>query len=144
MSTTATMMAMARHRQRDVRWSVARPMPTVTTSRLPRCHRDNDGSGGDSDGDGILTAMNAGWIPCPDSDGDGIPTTWTPTTKRWHPTARRATADADSDGMPDYRANNVDTDGDGVMDVNDSDDDVTARQPPEIGAGGPWPSRCRR
>lgn len=88
--------------------------------------------GGDSDGDGISDAQECPYgFVCPDTDGDGIPDYTDPIVLNLEkdsdgdgvPDALER-GDADNDSVPDaFEPNNVDTDGDGVPNHLDPDDD---------------------
>lgn len=115
---------------------------------------NGDGSGmditgsGDSDGDGISDALECPMAPmCADSDGDGIPNYMIGNSDSdgdglldaveigGNPAAP---IDSDADSVPDYLESNLlDTDGDGLnnhLDADDDGDGIPTSQ--EVGTGG--------
>jgi len=115
---------------------------------------NGDGTGtditgsGDSDNDGISDAEECPDAPmCVDSDGDGIPDYMIGNTDSDGDGILDAVEigpdpanplDADADGVPDYLENDsLDTDGDGINNPLDSDDDGDGIPTiDELGAGG--------
>jgi uncharacterized repeat protein (TIGR01451 family) len=115
---------------------------------------NGDGSGtditgsGDSDGDGMSDAQECPAAPmCADSDGDGIPNYMISNTDSDGDGILDAVEigadpanpiDSDADGVPDYLEDNtLDTDGDGLLNMLDADDDddgIPSSQ--ELGSGG--------